>query len=524
VSASGLLVAGTSSDAGKSLVVTGLCRALARRGVAVAPFKAQNMSNNSAVCADGAEIGRAQYLQAQAARVEPESAMNPVLLKPGSDRRSHVVLRGRPAGTLEAGEYATGRTHLAQAAYAAYEELAGRFDLVVCEGAGSPAEINLRAGDYVNLGLARRFDLPVVVVGDIDRGGVFAALYGTVALLASEDRATIRSFLVNKFRGDPAVLQPGLDELTRRTGVPFVGVFPWLTGVWLDAEDTLEVGAWRRSPPSPSASDRSPSSSDRSLSSSDRSRSLSSSDRSRSLSLSKGRLRVAVVRLPRVSNLTDVEALAAEPGVDVLVTTNPDVVDGADLVVLPGTRATVSDLAWLRSTGIAAAVAARDERSAPVLGVCGGYQMLAATICDPDEPGSTTVAGLGLLPTRVDVAPAKVLGRPVGSWAGHRVEAYEIHHGVAFPTAAAEPFLDGFRRGQVWGTMWHGSLENDAFRRAWLAGVAAAAGSDWRPEPDAPAYGARREAMIETLADAVDAHIDLDVLLAGTRVALGARR
>lgn len=489
--ASGLLVAGTSSDAGKSLVVTGLCRALARRGVAVAPFKAQNMSNNSAVCADGSEIGRAQYLQAQAARVEPESAMNPVLLKPGSDRRAHVVVRGRPAGTLEAGEYATGRAHLAQAAYAAYEELAGRFDLVVCEGAGSPAEINLRAGDYVNLGLARRFDLPVVVVGDIDRGGVFAALYGTVALLSPEDRATIGAFLVNKFRGDPAVLQPGLDELTRRTGVPFVGVIPWLSGVWLDAEDTLEVGAWRRSGPQEEA---------------------------------KGRLRVAVVRLPRVSNLTDVEALAAEPGVDVLVTTEPDVVDGADLAVLPGTRATVSDLAWLRSTGIAAAVEQRARRGAPVLGVCGGYQMMAATIEDPDDAGPTAVAGLGLLPTRVDVSPVKVLGRPVGSWGGHPVEAYEIHHGVASVTGPGELFLDGVRRGQVWGTMWHGSLENDGFRRAWLTEVAVAAGSGWRPRPGAPAYGARREAMIETLADAVDAHVDLELLLAGTRAELGVRR
>ena len=482
--ASGLLVAGTSSDAGKSLVVTGLCRALARRGVAVAPFKAQNMSNNSMVCADGAEIGRAQYLQAQAAGVVAESAMNPVLLKPGSDRRAHVVLRGRPAGTLEAGEYATGRRHLAEAAFAAYEELAGRFDLVVCEGAGSPAEINLRAGDYVNLGLARRFGLPCVVVGDIDRGGVFASLYGTVALLEPADRAVVRAFLINKFRGDAGVLQPGLDELTRRTGVPFAGVLPWLTGVWLDAEDTLEVGAWRRSDPRP------------------------------------GALRVAVVRLPRVSNVTDVDALAAEPGVDVLVTTDPDVVAGADLAVLPGSRSTVSDLGWLRTTGLAAVLAERAARSAPVLGICGGFQMLAETIDDPVESGAGTVAGLGLLPARVDFAAAKVLGRPLGSWQGHPVEGYEIHHGVATVTGQAEPFLDGARRGPVWGTMWHGTLENDAFRRGWLAEIARAAGSRWRPDAAAASYGARREAMVETLADAVDAHVDLDLLLAGTRVVL----
>jgi adenosylcobyric acid synthase len=454
----------------------------------VAPFKAQNMSNNSMVCADGSEIGRAQYLQAQAAGVPAESAMNPVLLKPGSDRRSHVVLRGRPAGTLEAGEYATGRRHLAEAAFAAYEELAGRFDLVLCEGAGSPAEINLRAGDYVNLGLARRFGLPVVVVGDIDRGGVFASLYGTVELLAPEDRALVRSFLVNKFRGDPGVLQPGLAELTRRTGVPFVGVLPWLTGVWLDAEDTLEVGAWRRSEPG------------------------------------SGALRVAVVRLPRVSNLTDVEALAAEPGVDVLVTTDPDVVAGADLAVLPGSRATVSDLAWLRRTGLAAALQGRAARDAPVLGVCGGFQMLAGTIDDPVESGAGEVGGLGLLPVQVAFAAVKVLGRPVGHWSGHRVEAYEIHHGVASVTEEAEPFLAGARSGAVWGTMWHGTLENDDFRRAWLGTVAAQAGSPWRPEPGAPAYGARREAMVESLADAVDAHVDLDQLLAGTRVGAAVSR
>ena len=498
--ASGLLVAGTSSDAGKSLVVTGLCRALTRRGLVVAPYKAQNMSNNSCVCADGSEIGRAQYLQAQAAGVEPTSAMNPVLLKPGSDRRAHVVLRGRPAGTLEAGEYATGRRHLAAAAWAAFAELSAGVDLVVCEGAGSPAEINLRRGDYVNLGLARRFGLPVTVVGDIDRGGVFAALYGTVALLEPADRALIRSFVVNKFRGDPDVLAPGLTDLTERTGVPFAGVLPWLDGVWLDAEDTLEVGSWRRFAGPGEGDD----------------------------------LRVAVVRHPRVSNVTDVEALAAEPGVQVLVTTDPDVVAGADLAVLPGSRATVSDLAWLRRTGLADAVTARARRGAPVLGLCGGYQMLAERIEDDVESGTAArpelVEGLGLLPVAVAFAAEKTLGRPRGSWRGHPVQAYEIHHGVATlsaePTPSpepverpVEPFLDGWRRGAVWGTVWHGALENDGFRRAWLTEVAASAGSRWRPRPDAPAFGARREAMIDTLADAVEAHLDLDLLLAGTRVA-----
>ena len=477
----GLLVAGTSSDAGKSLVVTGLCRVLARRGVRVAPFKAQNMSNNSGVCADGAEIGRAQLLQARAARVEPESAMNPVLLKPGSDRRSHVVLRGRPYGTLEAGEYAAGRAHLAEAAYAAYAELRDRFEMVVCEGAGSPAEINLRPGDYVNAGLAQRFGLPMVVVGDIDRGGVFAALYGTWALLDDADRKLISAFCINKFRGDPDVLAPGLVELTRRTGVPVAGVLPWLPDLWLDGEDTLEVGTWRR---------------------------IHAAD--------AGALRIAVIRLPRVSNVTDVDALAAEPEVDVRVTTDPDVVADADLAVLPGTRATVSDLGWLRRTGLAAALVARARRGRPVLGICGGYQMLGSRIWDELETSTGLEAGLDLLPVTVTFQAEKTLGRPSGSWRGHPVDAYEIHHGVAALDGPAEPFLDGCRAGPVWGTMWHGALENDGFRRAFLTEVAETAGSPWRPVEGEPAYADRRETMIDTLADAIEANVDLDVLLAGT--------
>jgi adenosylcobyric acid synthase len=456
---------------------------LARRGVAVAPFKAQNMSNNSAVCADGAEIGRAQFLQAQAAGVAPESAMNPVLLKPGSDRRSHVVLRGRPAGILEASEYATGRAHLAAAAYAAYEELTERFALVVCEGAGSPAEINLRAGDYVNAGLAQRFGLPMVVVGDIDRGGVFAALYGTWALLEEADRKLVSTFVINKFRGDEAVLAPGLTELTRRTGVPVAGVLPWLPDLWLDAEDTLEIGAWRHQ-----AAAKTP-----------------------------ANLRVAVVRLPRVSNVTDVDALAAEPGVEVRVTTDPDVVADADLVVLPGSRATVSDLDWLRRGGLDAALAGRAARGAPVLGICGGYQMLASRIVDEVEAGTGLAPGLDLLPVRVRFSTEKVLGRPEGEWRGHPVAAYEIHHGVA-EVEDGEPFLDGCRVGAVWGTMWHGAFENDGFRRAWLSEIAATTGSPWRPVDGAPAYADRRERMIDTLADALEAHVDLDLLLAGTVV------
>ena len=496
-SASGILVAGTSSDAGKSVIVAGLCRALVRRGVRVAPFKAQNMSNNSMVCPDGGEIGRAQYLQAQAARLDPTTAMNPVLLKPGTDRQAFIVVRGHPAGTLEAGQYAAGRGHLREAAFAAYRELADDYELVVCEGAGSPAEINLRAGDYVNLGLAREFELPVVVVGDIDRGGILASLYGTWALLDPDDRATLKAFVINKFRGDVAVLEPGLEEITARTGVPFAGVIPWLLDVWLDSEDTLEVGHWRAST------------------------ALSATARDR--------LKVAVVRLPRISNATDVDALAVEPGVDVLVTVDLAVIEAADLVVLPGSRSTATDLAWLRARGLADVVVRRAAAGRPVLGICGGYQMLAHEIQDEVEGRVGVVPGLGLLPTRVDFGAEKVLARPTGSWGRTAVEtAYEIHHGIArrLPgdatrvanAVAPEPFLDGWRVGSVWGTMWHGAFESDDFRRAWLADIAATVGSDWTPADGSPGFAARRETMLETLADALEEHVDIDALLAHTRV------
>ena len=472
----GLLVAGTTSDAGKSLVTAGICRWLARQGIRVAPFKAQNMSNNSMVCADGAEIGRAQWVQARAAGVEPESAMNPVLLKPGSDRRSHVIAMGKPFGVLEAGEYATGRAGLAEIAFDALTELSGRFDVVVCEGAGSPAEINLRSGDYVNMGLARRFRLPVVVVGDIDRGGVMASMFGTLAFLGGEDQALLAGWIVNKFRGDVGLLRPGLDSLERLTGRPVLGVLPWLDGVWIDSEDALAAAGWRGQ-------------------------------------ASGGTLRVAVVGFPRASNATDVDALAAEPGVTVSLTADPDTVAASDVVVLPGSRATVDDLRWLRERGLADAVVARAASGRPVLGICGGYQMLAGTIDDELESGTGLVQGLDLLPTRVEFAVEKALGRPSGDWRGHRVDAYEIHHGHAVSTGAAESFLDGWRRGAVWGTMWHGAFENDGFRRAWLTEAAAQADVEWAPITGAPTFSSLRQGMLDRLADAIDEHLDTTALL-----------
>ena len=469
----GLLVAGTTSDAGKSTVVAGLCRWLARKGLRVAPFKAQNMSNNSVVCADGAEIGRAQWLQAVAAGAEPESAMNPVLLKPGSDRHSRVVLRGSPWGELPSGDWAAGRGALADAASDALTELRHRYDVVLCEGGGSPAEINLRDGDYVNMGLARRGDLPVIVVGDIDRGGVFAAMAGTLALLDQSDQAHLAGFLVNKFRGDVDLLRPGLDSLSELTGRPVLGVLPWLEQAWLDSEDTLALGAWETA--------------------------------------TEGTLRVAVIRLPRIANATDVDALAAEPGVAVEFTTDPATVAAADLVVLPDTRATVDDMTWLRTHGMDRALDNRRAKALPILGIGSGYQMLTTEITSGEAEGQT-VAGLGLLPTSVRLSTGRTVARPHGTWRGHTVTGYEIHHGTpAPPDTVWEPFLDGYHDNGLWTTMWHGIFESDDFRRSWLRVAASQAGSEWIPT-GGPGFAAQREDMLDRFADAVAEHVDTTAL------------
>lgn len=431
------------------------------------------MSNHSMVCMDGSEIGRAQYLQAQAAGVRPCGLHNPVLLKPASDRTSFIVLRGRPYGKLEAGQYATGRAVLADAAYASYAELADRCDVVVAEGAGSPAEINLRGGDYVNMGLARRFDLPVVIVGDIDRGGVLAALYGTWALLDDDDRALLSGYVINKFRGDASVLEPGLAEITKRTGMPSLGVLPYLEDVWIDSEDSLSVGRWRTD-------------------------------------AAEAGLTVAALRFPRTSNATDVDALAAEPGVRVHVTTDADLCREADLLVLPGSRATVADLAWLRARGLAQVVLERFAAHRPILGICGGYQMLCASITDGVE-SADSADGLGIFPWTVRFGADKVLARPSGNYGGQQVCGYEIHHGIIDDDSS---WPGGSHHHAVWGSIWHGTMENDGFRRAFLAEVAARTGSSWQVRPDAPGFGAQRQAMIDHLADAMEEHVDVDAVLA----------
>jgi adenosylcobyric acid synthase len=475
---SGLLVAGTTSDAGKSVVTTGLCRAFARRGVAVAPYKAQNMSNNSMVCAgpDGAtaEIGRAQWVQALAAGVPPEPAMNPVLLKPGSDHRSHVVLMGRPAGHVDAGDWVQGRRALGAQAHAAYDDLASRFDVILAEGAGSPAEINLRAADYVNMGLARHAGLPVVVVGDIDRGGVFAALFGTVALLDADDQALVSGFVVNKFRGDPGLLSPGLASLERLTGRRVLGVLPWDPTLWLDSEDALDLGGRR--------------------------------------SVDGATFRVAVVRLPRISNFTDVDALGLEPDLDVVFVSDPRDLTDADLVVLPGTRSTISDLAWLRSRGLDRAILDHSGRGRPVLGICGGFQMLGQTITDPagveGEPGAAS-RGLGLLDVRTEFVADKALRLPTGTALGVPASGYEIHHGRVTRGSGVD-FLGGVRAGSVFGTMWHGSLEGDALRAALLSEILGR-------EPQGVSFAAAREARLDRLGDLVEEHLDVHALLALAR-------
>ena len=512
----GLLVAGTTSDAGKSVLTAGICRWLARQGVSVAPFKAQNMSNNSAVCLDpvtgeGAEIGRAQAMQAAAAGVVPIPQMNPVLLKPGSDRSSQVVLLGRPFGQADALGYQELKATLLEHVLAAYDALRARFDVVVCEGAGSPTEINLRRGDIANLGLARARDLPAVVVGDIDRGGVFAAFHGTVALLEPADQALISGFIINRFRGDPALLDPALEMIHGLSGRPTLGVVPYLRDLWLDAEDSLSLDSAGPVPDSRAlGGTRSP------------------ADKQTQP------LAITVVRLPRVSNFTDVDALRLEPGVEVGFTTSSRGIAEADLVVLPGTKSTVADLEWLRERGIVEALLARHARGGAILGVCGGYQMLGVEIEDEDGVESRaggSVPGLGLLPVRTRFVAGKTLARPTGFGFGAAVvTAYEIHHGRVEVLGGAPLFTDADGRardgcvvGSVLGTLWHGALESDGFRAAlldWLGARAAHGGeacaeqSATGPRPRSGVeFAAAREAQFDRLADAVDAYVDTAALL-----------
>jgi adenosylcobyric acid synthase len=473
-----LLVAGTTSDAGKSMVVAGLCRLLVRKGIRVAPFKAQNMSNNSAVTTEGGEIGRAQAMQARAAGLAPSVRFNPILLKPGSDRTSQLVLRGQVVDTISAKDYFTHRDRLAAVVAGELQALRGEFDAVICEGAGSPAEINLRATDLANMGLARAAELPVVLVGDIDRGGLLAHLYGTVAVLEPHDQRLISGFVVNKFRGDPALLAPGLEQLQQLTGRPTYGVLPYTDELWLDTEDSVSVLAHRvvGDPQPPRGADW---------------------------------LRVAAIRLPRISNSTDVEALACEPGVLVRWVTDPADLADADVVVLPGSKATVADLRWLHERGLANGVTAHAATGKPVLGICGGFQMLCKRIDDPVESKAGVVEGLGLLDADIAFVPDKTLRHHDSPLYG-----YEIHHGQLERHSEDDWLGVGIRRGHVYGTHWHGLLDNDAVRRQWLADAAAAVGRSGFVIADDVDVAARRDAQLDLMADLLTAHLDGDAILA----------
>jgi len=474
-----LLVCGTHSDAGKSVVTAGICRWLARQGVRVAPFKAQNMALNSVVTADGGEVGRAQAVQAAAAGIEPEAAMNPILIKPSGDRHSQVVVMGKPYAEVGARSYQQLKDELRPIVAGALAGLRASFDVVVCEGAGSPAEINLRAADLTNLGLARSANLPVLIVADIDRGGVFASLFGTLALLSPEDQAHVAGFVVNKFRGDAALLAPGLTQLEVLTGRPTFGVLPHVDDLWMDAEDSLALEALR--PEAPAGADT---------------------------------LDVAVLRLRWMSNFTDLDALAAEPGVRVRFTRSAADVERADLLVVPGTKATVEDLARLRADGLDRAIAARAAAGGPILGICGGYQLLGERIVDRVESRQGTVPGLGLLPVVTTFAPDKLLRRRSGrcAWLDTDAGGYEIRHGHV-DRRGGDSLLtdddgeaDGCRAAAVLGTSWHGALEHDAFRRALLARIADARGR--RFVPGSVAFAAVREAHLDTLGDLVAGHVD----------------
>ncbi len=470
-----LMVQGTTSDAGKSTLVTALCRWLARQGVAVAPFKPQNMALNSAVTADGGEIGRAQAVQAQAANLAPHTDMNPVLLKPNSDIGAQVIIHGRALASMDAVAYHDYKRVAMQAVLDSHRRLSAAYRVVMVEGAGSPAEINLRAGDIANMGFAEAVDCPVILIADIDRGGVFAHLVGTLELLSASEQARVRGFVINRFRGDIALLQPGLDWLEQRTGKPVLGVLPYLTDFHLEAEDAIDT---------------------------------------RQAGKAAATLKVVVPVLPRISNHTDFDPLRLHPQVDLQFVGPGQPIPPADLLILPGSKSVRADLAFLRANGWETAIRRHLRYGGRLLGICGGLQMLGRRIADPlgleGAPGES--AGLGLLDFTTELAAEKQLHNVQGrlTLEGAAVSGYEIHAGVstgpALERAAVE--LDDGRRdgalsadGQVLGTYLHGLFEGPAACAALLrwAGLGTV---------DTVDYHALREREIERLADLVEAHLD----------------
>ena len=487
-----LMIQGTASGVGKTVLTAALCRLLARAGFRVAPFKSQNMALNAAVTADGLEIGRAQAAQAEAARIEPTVDMNPILLKPEGDDRSQVVVAGVPRGSFAFADYRRLRGELLTVVEASLARLRSAYDVVVIEGAGSPAEINLNDGEIVNMRIARLADAPVVLAGDIDRGGVFAAFVGTLALLDPVDRERVQAFVINKFRGNPELLTSGLDQLSERTGRPVLGVVPYIDDVPVAAEDSLDLD--RR--PGPVVAD----------------------------------IDVAVIRIPRIANFDDFEPLAREPRIRVRFVRDPGELAAADLIVLPGSKNTIGDLAWLRATGLAEAIVAAARAGRQVLGVCGGYQMLGETLRDPlgIESAAGEVKGLGLLPVVTTFAPAKTTVRvnarassKAGLFAqacGLALSAYEIHMGLTERHGGDHPFTvtrrngiatehaDGAidARGNVLGTYLHGLFANDGLRRALLVELAARRGLAPDPRWGRSSGGDRYDRLADVVAGALD--------------------
>ncbi|MDR6509188.1 adenosylcobyric acid synthase [Novosphingobium capsulatum] len=481
-----LMVQGTGSDVGKSVLVAGLCRALANRGLRVLPFKPQNMSNNAAVTSDGGEIGRAQALQALACRAPAHTDMNPVLLKPQADHTSQLVVHGRVRGTLGGGNFRMGRAALLPDVMASWQRLRAQADVVVVEGAGSPAEINLRAGDIANMGFARAARVPVVLVGDIDRGGVIAALVGTRAVLDPADAAMIRGFVINKFRGDPALFADGYQQIAALSGWRGFGVVPWLAeSARLPSEDAVVLE--RHAP------------------------------------LRAGALRIACPILPRIANFDDLDPLKGESGVElVMVPPGQPIPPDCALIVLPGSKATLADLAALRAQGWDIDILAHHRRGGRVLGICGGYQMLGKTVADPHgiEGPAGEMPGLGLLDVATVLTAHKALRQVAGRALGQAFAGFEMHMGHTEGPDCARPFalLDGDRPdgaidagGQVMGSYVHGALGGPALRGAllgWIGGVS-----------DGANHSAVVDAALDAIAARLEQHLDIDGLLALTREA-----
>ena len=482
-----IMIQGTASSAGKSLIVAGLCRLAAQRGLAVSPFKPQNMSNNAAACAGGGEIGRAQALQARAAGVTPRPELNPVLIKPQSDRAAQLIVRGEPYGLLQPGDYLNDRGGLLDVVVDSFNELIATHDLVIVEGAGSPAETNLRNRDIANMGFARRAGVPVCIVGDIDRGGVIASLVGTHAVLDPADTAMVTGFIVNKFRGAQRIFEPGIDLIERRTGWKCLGVVPWIpAAARLPSEDAVALPEVATSA------------------------SRSSGD--------PGPLRVAVPLLSRIANHDDLDPLLAEPGVDCLpVRPGRPIPRDVDLILLPGTKSTIGDLDFCREQGWDHDIIAHARGGGRVFGICGGMQMLGRAVHDPNgvDGPARSVAGFGLLDIETTMADTKVVREAAGRCAlsGTPVHGYEIHNGRITGANLGRPLLhithgpDGAQspNGRIGGVHLHGLLASDDYRRAGLARLGVPA------DPDL-GFTAMVEESLDEVAAALDAALDVDAL------------